>query len=80
MSKTADHLGMSIRDRIMFKASVIKAGGGSVTGFKVSAATSDRASQVVRLYEHEKIIKEFSAPKFSVLHWDGKIIHNELGI
>ena len=80
ISKTADRLGMSVRDRTMFMASVIKAGGGSVTDFKVSKTSSHRASQSVRLKEHNKIVEEFRAPKFSVLHWDGKIIPNEVGV
>ena len=78
ISATADRLGLSSRARTMFVASIIKESGGNLEDYSISQTSSLTSGSSIRKDLSKSIAESFKAPQFSVLHWDRKIIPNEL--
>ncbi|KZS10252.1 Cc8K15.2-like protein [Daphnia magna] len=66
--------GLSVRDHVSMQASFVKSGGGNVNDFVMSVSTTWRHKQQNLKKVYEKIREEGIKPKFSVIHFDSKLI------
>ena len=73
---TTDRLGMSNRQTAMMLATVVKAGGGSLSGVTVSKSAVQRKRKKIRAKKGESIMKSFvSSDCGFVLHYDTKLVN-----
>lgn len=70
----SDRLGLSVRKKAMFAASVARAAGVSVDDTNISRSTAWRRSQEERVKSATAIKDNFVVPPKCVIHWDGKRI------
>jgi hypothetical protein len=66
--------GLSVRDHVSMQASFVKSGGGNVNDFVMSVSTTWRHKQQNLKEVYDKIREEWIKPKFSVIHFDSKLI------
>ena len=73
-SATADRLGLSVRQRCMFAASVVNALGVDVSDTNINRGTAWKKGQEERLKISASIKEDFECPDLVIVHWDGKIL------
>ena len=71
---TGDRLGMSVRQKAMFAASVCNATSVPISETNISKTTAWRRGRENRIAKSADIREEFVKPEFVVVHWDGKIM------
>ena len=71
---TADRLGLSVRERTMMAASVVKSVGVSVYDTNINTASAWRKGKESRLSKSADIKESFEIPNRLVVHWDGKLL------
>jgi len=80
ISPTADRLGMSLRQRAMIAASVVKGTGQSVEDTNLSVMSAWRRAQTDRVKRAESIKSTYNIPTFVIVHWDGKNLTLRKGV
>ena len=77
---TGDRLGLSVREKTMFAASLCNAVGVSVRDTNISKTTAWRRMQQERLTTAKAVKDNFVKPKHVTVHWDGKILKLQAGV
>ena len=77
---TGDRLGLSVRKKTMFAASICSAVGIDINNTNVSATSTWRRTRQERLDTAKAVKDDFVKPKYITVHWDGKILKLEAGI
>ena len=79
VSNTGDRLGLSVRQKAMFAASVVKAVGVYVQDTNISFSTAKKKDKKSRFETEKRVLNEFVPPDHLVLHWDGKMLKLKAG-
>ncbi|KAG0719363.1 hypothetical protein GWK47_007297 [Chionoecetes opilio] len=81
---TADRLGLSDNQVTALVSATLKAGGADrETSFFISTSTTRRNRMLTRYHISQELHGNFLAgkpPKFSALHWDGKMLRDVLEV
>ena len=79
VSNTGDRLGLSVRDKAMFAAAVVKSVGVDLNDTNISFSTAAKKARKRRFETEKDVIQSFVPPDNVVLHWDGKVLKLEAG-
>ena len=74
MEATMDKLGLSVRKKTMFAASLCHAVGVNVRDTNISKTTAWRRTKQERIATSKAVKDSFVKPKHVTVHWDGKIL------
>ena len=77
---TGDRLGLSVRKKTMFAASLCNAVGVNVRDTNISKTTAWRRTKQERLATAKAVKVKFVKPKHVTVHWDGKILKLQAGV
>lgn len=77
ISTMADRLNLSAGQRTALMAAVVSEGGGDLKNVTLSKSSTRRAGMEIRAEAALLIKASFTAPKYTTLHWDGKIVRGD---
>ena len=80
VSLTGDRLGLSIRQRTMYAATVCNAAELPIEDTNISKSTAWRHAKKQRLIKATDIKEKFEKPDHLTVHWDGKLMKMRAGI
>ena len=79
VSNTGDRLGLSVRQKAMFAAAVVKSVGVDIKDTNISFATAAKKAKKVRIETEKEVLHSFVPPDHVVVHWDGKVLKLKAG-